>query len=450
MSVLLPPAQAGRILVVGGSEARNAADIPVLQPGGGGPNGMDHIAAASDATSAEILDTTSTPPTWTPAPGGGATARPRINGHLVLLPDATVLVCGGHGFYKWFPDPPTVPSRQAEIFTPGTGFRLVASMTHPRMYHSTALLLPDGRVVVSGGADANDAEPTLPWPVGWPPQLTWAGAALNRKERETYRPPYFFKGARPTITDVTRNGASVRQIPYGSTFVVTTPQAADITAVALMRPGAATHHTDSEQRYVPLTFTRSGNQLTVTMLPATQSSTAPPGYYMLWIVDNQSRPCERALFVQVPLAAAAPGGTTCPCVVLTATMVSGSLLSGPAPEVVTLRRVRQDLATGTATGARFVGVVNRGYRRVSPPLAAWLRRHERARLATRDVVVRPATAAVRAAERATAPIPSVRARHTVLMVLLLLLATGGVAALPLAALVMVVHSQRGWGGRDGR
>ena len=453
MSVLLPPAQDGKILLVGGSMALDAGGSGILLPGGAGPSGMDHIADALDPTSAQILDTKATPPSWSAAPGGGNTGFPRINGHLVLLPDATVLVCGGHDHYKWKTDPPTHPSRQAEIYTPGTGFRQVASMTHPRMYHSTALLLPDGRVVVSGGADAGSAgapehEP-LPaggYPAGWPPQLRWNGAALNRKEREIYRPPYFFKGARPTITDVQRNGASVRQLPYGSTFVIETAQGPDISAVVLMRPGCTTHHTDSEQRYVPLTFTHTGNDLTVTMPPIAQSSVLPPGYYMLWIVDSTSRPCEAAVFVHVPLVAipAGGGGSTCPCVILTATMVTGAAL---APEVVTLRRIRAELASGTPGGARFVGAVMGGYRRVSPPLAAYLRRHERTRVATRDVVVRPGTKVVRAAERATAPIRPVRARHAALVVLLLLVLTGGLAAVPLLAVAMLVQMARG--GSDG-
>ena len=90
-----------------------------------------------------------------------------------------------------------------------------------------------------------------------------------------------------------------------------------------MRPGAATHHTDSEQRYVPLTFTRAGNDLTVTMLPQTQNSVAPPGYYMLWIVDNQQRPCNRAEFVQIPGPPRPPApSSSWPCIVATVAMGS--------------------------------------------------------------------------------------------------------------------------------
>jgi hypothetical protein len=406
---------------------------------------MDHIADPADPMRATILNTVAGgPPTWTPAAGGGSTTHGRINGHLVLLPDATVLVCGGHNHYKWYDTAGgTTPSKRAEIYTPSgpeAGFRVVAEMTHPRMYHSAALLLPDGRVVIAGGADRNEGEPRpATWPTaGWPPRLQWTTGAYarNRKEREIYRPPYlFYPGTQPQITGVTP-----KQVPYGSTFVVTTPQAADITVVALMRPGASTHHTDSEQRYVPLTIaSRTADSLTVTMLPQAQSATAPPGYYMLWIADTVSidvggtprdrlRPCQRAEFVQIP-GPPRPATSPCPlCVVATVTMV------------VALRDLRHELETATAVGRRFIRIINRLYYSFSPWLAAWLARHERARLATRDIIVRPGTAAVRGAARVTAPIPPVGARHAVLMLLLVLLAALGVALGPLAALALIAHA----------
>jgi len=302
MSVLLPPAQDGKILLVGGSEARDVNGDPMVRT----RLAFDHIADAGDGRRAEILTTGATP-AWTDAPGGGNTRRPRINGHLVLLPDATVLVCGGHNRYKRGAG--TVPSNTAEIFTPGVGFTEVAAMTQSRMYHSTALLLPDGRVLVAGGELSilpTDREETLPWPAGWPADIQWAAGdvPLNQKTHQIYRPPYLFKGAQPTIDRVARNGARTSQIPYGSTFTVDSPQASTIDKVALMRPGAPTHHTDSEQRYVALTCTKTSTQLTVTMLPDTPASRnlAPPGYYMLWIVTASGVPCARAKFVHVVAA----------------------------------------------------------------------------------------------------------------------------------------------------
>jgi hypothetical protein len=408
MSVLLPPAQDGKILVVGGGMALGTGGAPILQ-GGGGPNGFTGIANATDPFQAEILDTTITAGSpWSPTAGGGTTGHGRTNGHLVLLPDATVLACGGHQFYKWLDTGSgTTPSLVAEIYTPpghpsgrAAGFRDVAAMTHPRMYHSTAMLLPDGRVLVTGGADANDQEPTLPWPAGWPANLRFAPGshALNRKDAQLYEPPYFFiPGTRPTITEIRRNGARTRVVNYGETFDVETPQAADIVTVVLMRPGAPTHHTDTEQRYVPLTFTRAGNILTVTMLGTGHGSTLPPGYYMVWIVDNQQRPCQQAEFVRIPgPPRPVSSSSRWPCIVATVTMGSPD-----APEVVTLRRVRHRIEGHSAGGRWLVAGVNRAYYSFSPQLAAWLADHDRARALTRSLVVRPVAALVGALERAT-------------------------------------------------
>jgi hypothetical protein len=277
-----------------------------------GPPSFHHVDTGSRPRSAEILDTKVSPPTWSPAPATATNqmSHGRTNGHCVLLPDETVLICGGHNGYKWQTSPATTPSLTAEIFTPGTGFRAVAAMNESRMYHSVALLLPDGRVMVAGGADANLLEPTLTYPPGWAgpkyaqpadPNPAFRGTMpLNRKTFEFYEPPYCFKpdnASRPVIDAVRRGGARTERIRYGQTFKVVTPQAASIRKVSFMRPGAPTHHTDSEQRYVKLSFTAGTGELTVTA--ESDPKVAPPGYYMLWIVDDQGRPCKEAKFIHL-------------------------------------------------------------------------------------------------------------------------------------------------------
>ena len=107
-------------------------------------------------------------------------------------------------------------------------------MGEARMYHSSAVLLPDGRVVIGGGE------------------------AGGRLRAQIYSPPYLFKGTRPT------SGARPRGVRDDLGHE---PGRSAITSVALLRPSAATHAFDMNQRYVPLSFTRSGNMLTVTGPP---------------------------------------------------------------------------------------------------------------------------------------------------------------------------------------
>ena len=334
MSVLLPltgAATDGQILLIGGTTAlKSGGTAATAPPAPMGAAGFDHIASAGDSLTAEILDTTVDPPVWSAAPstrGGGNPPmfQGRTNGHCVLLPDETVFICGGHNGYKWQARPTTEPSLESEIFTPGVGFRRTSAvppesndrMHAPRMYHSVALLLPDGRVWVAGGADPNRGEPTLPWPADWGGTsivnqirysaraaaanvLGYTGMPRNDKTWEFYEPPYYYnpnRAAQPEIDDVTRGGSSTSRIAYGSSFRIATHQAASIERVAIMRPGAPTHHTDTEQRYVRLTFTKGTNVLNVTM--ESDRKKAPPGFYMLWIVDTSKRPCKRARFIHL-------------------------------------------------------------------------------------------------------------------------------------------------------
>jgi Domain of unknown function (DUF1929) len=107
---------------------------------------------------------------------------------------------------------------------------------------------------------------------------------------EIFSPPYLFKGARPIIASVP--GA----VAYGANFVITTANAASITRVALIRPGATTHAYDNDQRYVDLSFTVGPGQITATA-PAS-GNFAPPGYYMLVIVNSSGVP-SAARFVRL-------------------------------------------------------------------------------------------------------------------------------------------------------
>ena len=213
--------------------------------------GHDTGTSGPTAT-AEILDTAVSPLRWRPT---GAMAHARMLADAVLLPDGKVLVVGGGRQQNY-----TGPVRTPEMYDPATGgWTQMAPHTASRMYHSTAVLLPDGRVL-SAGQD-NGALATY---------------------GEIYSPPYLFRGARPTVS------SAPAAVAYGSTFSVTTPEAAAIRRVVLIRPGSTTHQVNTDQRAVPLAFTAGAGTLTVAV-PANRNL-APPGYYLLFLVDADGVP----------------------------------------------------------------------------------------------------------------------------------------------------------------
>ncbi len=231
----------------------------VLLPGqervmvaGGSPSHADGGTTATNT--AEIINMSATHPVWTYT---GSMNYARYNENLVLLADGTVLAVGGGGGGGEY----TNPVYAAELYNPTTGqWTVMASQTIQRTYHSTAVLLPDGRVVSSGSDNGPSTEHTY----------------------EIYSPPYLFNGTRPAIQ------SAPTSLTYGQGFNITTSDASTITSVALVRPGATTHADDFDQRYVNLTFTIGSGTITATA-PA-NGSVAPPGYYMLVIVNSGGVP----------------------------------------------------------------------------------------------------------------------------------------------------------------
>jgi hypothetical protein len=99
---------------------------------------------------------------------------------------------------------------------------------------------------------------------------------------EIFSPPYLFKGHRPTIS------SAPATVGYGQTFSVSTAEAASIAKVTWIRLGSVTHAFDQSQRFNSLAFTRGGGSLSVTA-PAS-GNLAPPGHYMLFVVDGNGVP----------------------------------------------------------------------------------------------------------------------------------------------------------------
>ena len=220
-------------------------------------------------------------PAWRATP---AMAFPRTYHNLTSLADGSVLVTSGSR--KKSEINLTVGVVQAELWSPDTEtWTTMASAQKPRIYHSTAILLPDARVAVSGSGNI--------------------AGATDQTNLEIYSPPYLFKGTRPTIA------AAPSVVKYGNSFFVQTPDGAGIKAVNLIRPGAATHSFDEDQRFVPVTFSVVSGGIQVNA--PSNSNLAPPGYYMLFLISNAGVPSV-AKFVRFPAAyedsepPSAPGG----------------------------------------------------------------------------------------------------------------------------------------------
>jgi hypothetical protein len=203
-----------------------------------------------------VIDMTASNPAWRQV---GQMAFPRAYHNMVALPDGKVLVVGGERTTNGGNVSQAV--YEAEIWNPATEtWSTMARMTRPRMYHSTALLLPDGRVLVAGGDLGNYIEANA----------------------EFYSPPYLFRGPRPVIS------TAPSQVNYGSPFNVTTPDAARITRVTLIRLGSTTHGFDQSQRMSSLAFSQVSGGISI-QSPA-NANLAPPGHYMLFLVDSNGVP----------------------------------------------------------------------------------------------------------------------------------------------------------------
>jgi hypothetical protein len=238
-------------------------DARVLLVGGGTPGGAE---ATADAETIDLGDAT---PSWRRV---DPMRHARYYTYAVLLPDGTVLVVGGRegttghgddevayeeGTGTVRPTPGAV--REPELFDPETGaWRPLAPMSVDRLYHSGALLLPDGRVMTSGSNPRR---------------------RVDELRIETYRPPYLFRGPRPTVD------AAPDAVRYGDRFEVETPDAPEVDEVVLVRQASTTHCLTTDQRLVEVPVRDRGAATLRLRLPATPSL-LPPGHYMLFLLRN--------------------------------------------------------------------------------------------------------------------------------------------------------------------
>jgi hypothetical protein len=255
--------------IYGGTRTYGSSVLLPLTPANGYRPKVMILGGNSPATgTTEIIDLGAATPQWTSGP---SMSQPRIEMNAVLLPNGKVLAIGG----STNDEDTSSLSLNADLLNPVAKTRTSAGAnTTQRLYHSVALLLPNATVWLAGGN----------------PQR---GNYNNTVE--IYKPAYLFNSTgglttRPTIT------SAPASVSWGNSFTVQTSDAATISSVVLIRPGSPTHAFDQEQRLVGLSFAAGSGVLNVTAPP--NGNIAPPGYYMLFLLNSSGVPSV-AKFVQI-------------------------------------------------------------------------------------------------------------------------------------------------------
>ena len=195
----------------------------------------------------------------------GNISQDRIWSSGTVLPDGRVVVTGG----SLIDNTLTGVSYEVEVWNPTTGnWTMGASATKPRLYHSTALLLPDATVLTGGGG--------APGPV-------------NELNAEIYYPSYLYRrdgsglaASRPTLA------TAPAVVNVGQSFTATVGSADVIGAVSFVRSGSVTHSANLDQRFLKMSFTQSGATLTVQTLA--NRNVLLPGYYMMFALNKGGTP----------------------------------------------------------------------------------------------------------------------------------------------------------------
>ncbi|SNX61068.1 kelch motif-containing protein [Streptomyces sp. TLI_55] len=251
-TVLLPPAQDEKFMVVGGG-------------------GVGESAKSSNKT--RIIDLKAANPKFVDGPTlEKGTRYPSSS----ILPDDTVLVSGGSEDYRGRGDSNI---HQARLYHPDSNtFEKVADPLVGRNYHSGSILLPDGRVMFFGSDSLyGDKANTKP--------------GKFEQRIEIYTPPYLYRDSRPDLS------GGPQTIERGGSGTFTSQHASTIKKVRLIRPSASTHVTDVDQRSIALDYKVSGDKIKVTV--PKNRNLVQSGWYMLFVDDDQGTP-SKAQWVKVP------------------------------------------------------------------------------------------------------------------------------------------------------
>lgn len=247
----------------------NAGSAVMYEPGKVMKAGMWANADApysSAHNNTYVMDANVSTPVWRQTTGMNF---PRAYLVLTLLPDGSTAVTGGSRSTD--PGNNAQAVLEAEVWSPQTEtWSTMAAMQNSRLYHGTAMLLPDGRILVAGSGRYGSTE---------------------RFNGEVFSPPYLFKGPRPVLS------STPSFVSHGSQFFVATPDGASISKVSLIRTGSMTHSFNADQRFISLNFAQAAGGLNITA--PLNANIAPPGYYLLFIVNSNGVPSV-GQFVRLP------------------------------------------------------------------------------------------------------------------------------------------------------
>jgi Domain of unknown function (DUF1929)/Glyoxal oxidase N-terminus len=261
------PGAAGCVLLPLRPQQSWQARVLVFGGGGATEDKLNHLTPATGST--EIF-------TYVPGaarqPGWRAVtslSNPRFMCDGVLLPNGTLLAIGGVA--TGTADDCSNPVLAAELFDPRTeAWRTLARMAVPRYYHQTALLLPDGSVMVAGSTGGRF-------------HPDYGGGSTNEYRIEVFRPPYLYEGPRPRTEWIPSSAT------WNTSIDVYSPDARAVREVVLVRAGSTTHQVNTDQRLVELPITeRTENRLRVQTPP--DATIAPPGWYLCFLLSPDGVP----------------------------------------------------------------------------------------------------------------------------------------------------------------
>jgi hypothetical protein len=258
-----------------GSAVMYDVDKVLIVGGGYPPTNTAEIINLAETGTSPCGRTSDSPPCYRYT-GSMAYARRHFN--TTILPDGRVLATGGTSGDGFNNTCTANLVKTAEVWNPDTNIWTPwAAATYPRIYHSTAALLRDGRVLV-GGTTYSAPDSVCP-------------GIDNQYQTEIFSPPYLYNSdgtpaARPAIS------TAPASVTYGQTFSVGVSggqlAASHIAKVTLVRLSSVTHSFNMNQRFNNLSFYRFGSNLNVTM--PTNANACPPGHYMLFIINDSGVP----------------------------------------------------------------------------------------------------------------------------------------------------------------